>query len=696
MEVEKRGEKRKRGEIGIRRKLSQILEKERENVNFCDVKILKHNPYLVEKGDDKKLILISTYLNTNNDIKLYIWNPSMNDDEQVNKLNKLLDIYHNYIIPMLYDEISIFSIPFIASSLCLGKNLVEELLSEKEETKEQKPVNISSRLLILNRFDEFSKDSSFESSNLLWSIDKDNYLKMLFLIYWEVETCQRKGLYFNFKDYRSINFLLLPRETQFVFVLYDNSETYLVYLSVNFIPLIDLYHCKIGEKFDMKYFEEYNNAFRRDKKLRYVFVSSPMRFIYENYHKTMLDQLKKVVFKNEDNYKDVFTRMNSLIRRNKRYLNEVRGNSIYKLNQYAMIELITTKHDKLYHENIMYIDERIRSNFLPQLKIKNSLEDFIIETLYSNFIPTGMQMIEIEEKPRLFQYISFREGWQLVSNSQLSYRGEYIFDFNDKKNYLGRGRYGAVWVACKRSDRSIHFDPNCKYAAKFIKIDMEFSKDKFEKEYAMAKKMSDQNLTVKIFDHYFVHNVIDFEDIRDIEKKFGFGVGVIIMERWPMTLLKYIETTKPETYEIYRDEIKDNWMHLYMRLYDLGYKIPDMHFNNTMIRFVNNKPELTLIDFGLARKVDNRELAEELFFNTYDINEHQSFHLIEMRKQDQKQAQQAQQAPQQQGQQFIQPAQITSFSSSSSSSSIGSSSSTLSSSSSSSSSGVSSSSEKWY
>ena len=105
-------------------------------------------------------------------------------------------------------------------------------------------------------------------------------------------------------------------------------------------------------------------------------------------------------------------------------------------------------------------------------------------------------------------------------------------------DYLREGTFGTVWVTCKRSDGSINFDPDCKYAAKFAELESKQDEYHFEKEFSVAKKkMSNEGLTIKLFDHYIVYEVLEFENLK---KKNKFDYGVIIMERWPMTLWNYI------------------------------------------------------------------------------------------------------------------------------------------------------------
>jgi len=58
-----------------------------------------------------------------------------------------------------------------------------------------------------------------------------------------------------------------------------------------------------------------------------------------------------------------------------------------------------------------------------------------------------------------------------------------------------------------------------------------------------------------------------------------------------------------------------------MKLYELNYTIPDMHFANTMIRFEHIKPELTLIDFGLVEKLDKKTITRKLIEQIYELRE---------------------------------------------------------------------------
>jgi len=608
--------------IGVREKLKQIIE-EKESVDFCNIELFKYKS--LEEENDNKLVFLASYLNY--DVRLYIWNPLL-ENEETNKLNKLFHAYQYHVVPMMDEEISVFFIPFVASSNCTG-NLVE-IIKEKlkgDESQRMKIEGEQSKILILNNFSETERQYIF-NYDYLGSFNQRNYLKVLFLIYWTIEACQRRGFHFNFKDYRSIKIMILPKEKKFIFFLNDN----LFYLYTKYIPLIDLYYCNLDEEFDIEFFENYINIFKKyemefARKLLFKIGQEEEEThegetmnISKLAHEKVIEEIKeKPITGKKEN---IITKLNKLIV--KRYLSqremfqfENSYPSVFKLNRYAMEELTRVIHPIQYFENIMYIDKQTIMHYsltpLSSLKINNSLGEFVNEILYSQFFSAW---IEEEEKPMLFKFLTFGKIWILASQSRLTYREEYIFDFNDKTSYLGRGSYGTVWVTCRRKgDKTIYFDPDCKYAAKFIKIKSKEDREKFEEEYNIAKKMSEQKLTVEILDHYIVHGVIEFENLEEL------SYGVIIMERWPMTLWEYVQSTDSEEYKKYRKEIKNKWVDLYLRLYDLGYKIPDMHFSNTMIRFEHGTPELTLIDFGLAREIDDREVAKELFEKTFNIEE---------------------------------------------------------------------------
>jgi len=59
----------------MRIKLKQILENERSQVNFCDIEIFnvfKRDIDSVKESDNRKLILLTSYLDRKYDIQLYI------------------------------------------------------------------------------------------------------------------------------------------------------------------------------------------------------------------------------------------------------------------------------------------------------------------------------------------------------------------------------------------------------------------------------------------------------------------------------------------------------------------------------------------------------------------------------------------------------------------------------------------------
>jgi len=596
---EKREKKRE-----VRTKLRELIESEHIKPTYCNVGIFKFKKE-IEKNKNK-LLYLASYLDF--DVTLYVWNfvisPKMSIEEQnkIRKLNALVEAYEKNIIPMMENEINIFFIPYIGYSICRG-NLIKEILEMKVKGIEQTTIYEQSKILILKNF-EIQDYLSF-----LYLYDTFDAQVIFFIIYWIIESCRRRGFNFNFKDYRSIKILKIPL-TSFTFILSDHE---VFHLYTEFIPLFDLYYCDINEEFDIDFFELYTST------AIVKFEDNPFESTEFNVKMTNEDILKEIKEETEKEENiSVYKRLLKLTK--KEYLIVFRRT--YKYNEYGLSVLKKGYRANIYYENILFIDEKIRTQFYASsLNIKNLIPDFIIKNFYPEFEYT----IEKKEKPKLLQLFSIKKylniHWLVVFSYDITNGEKYIFDFKDTKTILGVGGYGTVWIAC-RSNEVKEFNIECNYAAKFV-LSTRKNIAKFASEYEIAKKASDANIGIKIIDYYLVQHVLEFKGYQR-----DYILGVIIMERWPETLLEYINHSTNE-YKKYRNKIKEKWINLHLQLYSkLGIRIRDLHLNNTMIKFEHEEPKLILIDFGniiKPDKVTKEELSE--FYDKYEKTSKYNYYL---------------------------------------------------------------------
>jgi len=606
---------RKKSKNEIRRKLKEIIEnKDIQEVDYCDVGIY-HLRYKHQLSRNS-LIVLSSYLDKKFEVRLYVWNPeitqrtSLKDQNIVEKLNKMADAYKEHIIPMTENEINMFFMPYIGYSLC-SDNLIKKLRMRKPKAKSkqnEKESNKQTKILVLRKI--FNSAGSLRYDHILFynsDNPKSNYMKSIFfIIYWIVETCRRRGFHFNFKNYDSIEIKKIPK-TAFLFVL---SKEEIIYVVTEYIPIFNLYYCNLNEEFDIDFFECYTE--KMIKEIEYHDYSEFEMMDMEITSKKVIMEIK--IEKEEKREKiSAYERMKKLVQTTL----DQKSRIIYKLSNYGIESLKKQQYRNLYSENILFIDEETRSKFYSEFTIQNSLADFVIKTFYSEFYTLST------ERTGLFKFINFRNeekllrssaNWIIASIPDITNQGKYIFDFKNE-NLLSDGIYYSIWINCK--DEEVEkFDRNCKYMAKITSFSHKLI-EKFEREYHIAKEAAKHNIGAKVIDHYYIRNSIEAKYPKILMDDSDYLLGVIIMERWSMTLLNYKNNNKNE-YDKQRKKIKEKWVELYWNLYNkLGYVIIELNFENVMIRFENNEIILAIINFEKAMK-PTKTYTKKDFENYYN------------------------------------------------------------------------------
>jgi len=627
--------KRKKQEMEIRKNLKDLIENERVEANYCDVGIFHFKKPSKEGYKNEYLSFLAYYLNKRFDVTLYVWNPvitrimTRNERNKIEKLNAIVGIYEKHIIPMMDNENTIFFIPYLGYADCAG-NLIKMILyklqqqqiyQENKEIEKIRKVKMSKmENLEQTRIMLFKKSLFQDLIEFVYNSRINDINIFKFLIYWTLEVSQKRGFRFNFRDYKSIKILKIPL-TSFVFIRSNNE---IFYLSTEYIPLFDLYYCDLNEEFNVEYFENYME----------ITLNMLTSFYYggqrsytgditnrEALNLSIIEKSKKVASSiSEKNKKSISENVNfHIIKNNSKLiycLDEILP--AVRLNKYGISKL---KNKNKYSQVMMFSDDKIRLEFNEKSLIQNSLKNFIIETFYQEF------HIKIHEEERslnedfikIIQLIYQRwcHGWIVSTVPEITHNEKYIFDSENEKSYIGSGVHGSVWITCMKKDMKKNFDLECEYVAKFVMIKSKEDKYKFDKEYKIAKEASDNNIGVKVIDYYLIRSIIKFEDL-EIN-----ALGVIVMERWPITLGDYIEQFNDE-YNKNREKIKEKWVDLYYRFYnDLNYKIDDMHFGNSVIRINNdNQIEIALIDFDLAFKIlYPQKRSKDYFEKEYDEQE---------------------------------------------------------------------------
>ena len=143
----------------------------------------------------------------------------------------------------------------------------------------------------------------------------------------------------------------------------------------------------------------------------------------------------------------------------------------------------------------------------------------------------------------------------------------------DVNNLLGKGGNGKVYEVCKDT---------CEYAVKVAEFKYSRSKDSFEREVRVTKRMSDAKVTPKLYEHQICNG------------KNGKMYGLIIVEKYNMTLTDYMKTA------MLSDQDKVKIQDLVKTMHSEGVAHLDLKSGNIMVKIIGGKPHFAIIDFGYS------------------------------------------------------------------------------------------------
>ena len=592
--------KREESELELKKTVAEILRNEEVKIQSCDIGIFHYKEQRLRYKNE--LIMLTTYLTKEIQMKLFVWNPYLRPEmnlspveaAEILKLDSLVSMYMDKVAPMFLNQNTIFFIPYVSSTVC-GGNLMEKIEQKRRgrrpEYVEKKDEGVVSSLLLLRHFNHPEEVVTY--SYFLLRANRHEIGVVLFLIYWTLELSLRKDLQFNFVDYRSIKILRIP-STVFL-IRYSDQEVYC--FSTKFIPLIDLYYCDLNNRFNDAFFSTYTD---------YIIGQTLNLSTQHSGSFNILQKLKSptahVIFDEEaiDHYKksplvkkkiEIFDTGVFFFRGKESLLRYYDGRISSNLMNNFGLDVINNygqKYDGAV--NILFIDKLEHDNFVSNEKsVKNSLDDFVIERFYLEHIPP-------EEKKKQLIQTFYRSGYGHydVTESeafefQLSNNGKYRIDF---KNRLNNGEMWNEWSAAsyKAGGKKEH---EYEYNAIIFEL-KESQPDKvkiFQDTYDLAIKADENGLGVKIIDKYFFYQITVEKLTPPAENLVQYGV--IITEK-KMTLYDYIHENFDD-YLIYKYKIKEKLLELaYQISKELNYTYRYPAFNLKNIVIEKTEPEISL------------------------------------------------------------------------------------------------------
>lgn len=142
---------------------------------------------------------------------------------------------------------------------------------------------------------------------------------------------------------------------------------------------------------------------------------------------------------------------------------------------------------------------------------------------------------------------------------------------------------------------------------------LSISKKKFKEEIKTAKLCASLKLSPKVY-YTGTYKIIDYTPPPRLLKisleKIPKYVGIIIMERYGVSLLQYIKSDK-NLFFINQSMLINQYLHILKKLYKKGYTSHDNHFGNIVVD--PSSLNMKFIDIDLSRtkmKWEDIELAQ--------------------------------------------------------------------------------------
>ena len=214
------------------------------------------------------------------------------------------------------------------------------------------------------------------------------------------------------------------------------------------------------------------------------------------------------------------------------------------------------------------------------------------------------------------------------SNSMWYIPSECIKNFGNLRiqKIIGSGVQGTVYEACENGSQGDKCDKIIKvtplipteegYIESFYKpgISYDYKRRKFEKEVKITQLASDLGVSPKIYNGFICSDIVSSN--RSSEEK--LHLGFIIMDRWDMTLLDYIQNFG----KLLPQNLHDKLIGLLKKLHDAGVYHGDMHLENVILKVkrddATNEPipvDIAIIDYGLADFItpENKDFVDTDF-----------------------------------------------------------------------------------